>query len=76
MLVGKPYHLSTDLLAYVPGKPERCAKINYYGGFVCSEACDYRASLEMHQDMPGCGTATKPETAAMQRIRKNWATNG
>lgn len=48
------------------------AKVNHYGGFVCSRACDYRASVEMHASMPGCGGATKPDGSAMARIKRNW----
>jgi hypothetical protein len=38
--------------AFDPDNNEQC-KINYYGGFVCSRSCDYRASLELERSMPG-----------------------
>jgi hypothetical protein len=41
--------------AYHPRTGERCPS-NHYGGFVCSPECDYRASLDLEQTMPGHGT--------------------
>ncbi len=38
--------------AYDPDTNERC-RVNFYGGFVCSRHCDFRASLELEQEMPG-----------------------
>ncbi len=66
--------------AYVPARPGVAswnrteARRNYYGGWVCSRECDYRAALELYQDMPGCGTAQKPERAALEKIERNWST--
>lgn len=34
-------------------KTKQDAKWNYYGGWVCSERCDYNASLELERSMPG-----------------------
>jgi len=51
----------------------KMAKANYYGGWVCSRECDFRASLELEQSMPGHGhgqTQISPE--ARRRIDRNW----
>lgn len=71
-LIGKPYFMGGN--AYLP--PERGgwqARVNHYGGFVCSENCDYQAALRLEQSMPGHGFRQKtlnPSLAA--KIRKNW----
>lgn len=69
-LRGKAYHLGGR--AFHPKTGEECPA-NHYGGFVCSEACDYRASVRQHASMPGCSTATRPDTFAAERIRRNWS---
>jgi len=72
-LDGKPYYMGGR--AYVPeapGQKRREAKVNHYGGFVCSHACDYRASVRQVQSMPGCAGATTPDCYAKQRIQANW----
>lgn len=71
-LIGKPYSMGGN--AYLP--PERGswqARVNHYGGFVCSERCDYEAALSLEQSMPGHGMRQKtlnPRLAA--KIRANW----
>ena len=53
--------------------PSKEAKINYYGGFVCSEACDYRASLSLEQSMPGHGYQQQRLGSDAQRsLERNW----
>ncbi len=69
-LQGKPYHLGGD--AYNPDTGKRCPK-NHYGGFVCSEECDRRASVQQHESMPGCSGARTPDCYAAQRIADNWS---
>lgn len=69
-LRGKPYHLGGR--AYHPKTGERCPA-NHYGGYVCSEQCDYRASIEQVASMPGCAGATRPDCFAATTIRKNWS---
>lgn len=56
-LVGKSYHTG-NMYAYDP-KTREPAKINYYGGFVCSLQCDFNASLELERSMPGHGSGQK-----------------
>jgi len=70
VLNGKPYHMGGD--AYHPETGKRCKK-NFYGGFVCSPHCDYRASLELEDSMPG-GTSPsrRISSQAMQSYRDNW----
>lgn len=51
-LRGRPYCYGGN--AYHPRTGEQ-AKVNHYGGFVCSRECDYRASLRLEQTMPGHG---------------------
>ena len=49
-LSGKPYYTGGNAYDPVTGKQ---AKVNFYGGYVCSRECDYRASLALEQSMPG-----------------------
>ena len=57
--------------AYHPDTGERCPT-NHYGGFVCSESCDYRTSVRMLDSMPGCRGATSPDCYAREQIARNW----
>ncbi len=69
-LVGKPYCYGGS--AYHPITKKR-AKVNYYGGYVCSRECDYRASLELEQSMPGHGDAqTSIGSYARTSLARNW----
>lgn len=70
ILKGKPYHMGGA--AYHPRTDERCP-INHYGGFVCSESCDFRASLELEQTMPGHAyNKTTIGQSASESLRNNW----
>lgn len=73
-LNGSPYFKGGA--AYVPradGSNGPQAKSNYFGGWVCSRECDYRASLELERDMPGHGHKQRqPGREAMARINANW----
>jgi hypothetical protein len=69
-LIGKPYYMGGH--AYIPGTMER-AKVNFYGGFVCSKTCDINAALELERSMPGHGASQKsPLGATMRHINSNW----
>jgi hypothetical protein len=69
-LIGKPYHLGGGALH--PITKER-VKVNYYGGYVCSESCDYRASMELEQSMPGHGYSQKSLSCyAQSHYKQNW----
>ena len=74
LLHGSPYFKGGS--AYVmnaTGGYKHRARSNYYGGWVCSRECDYRASLELEQSMPGHGySQARPGTEAMRRIESNW----
>lgn len=73
-LNGSPYWKGGS--AYVPrqdGSNGQRAKANYFGGWVCSRSCDYRASLELERSMPGHGDSQRqPSREAMRRIESNW----
>lgn len=70
ILNGKPYHLGGP--AYHPKTGER-AKVNHYGGYVCSERCDYNSSLRLEQDMPGHGPSQKYLGCfSSQSYKNNW----
>lgn len=72
-LDGSPYFKGGR--AYDPVTRKQ-ARFNYYGGHVCSRECDFRASLELEQDMPGHGwTQKRPGREAMARIESNWPEN-
>lgn len=63
--------------AYVPETNEQ-AKVNHYGGFVCSKQCDIRASVDLESTMPGCSTVRSfgnLSTYAQRSIKINWDTN-
>lgn len=58
--------------AFHPSTGEQC-KTNFYGGFVCSEGCDRRASLEQESSMPGArGPARHLSGQAAAHLRRNW----
>lgn len=60
--------------AYHPRTGEEC-KRNHYGGFVCSRGCDFRASLELEQSMPGHGYGQRQLGCyAAESLRRNWGT--
>lgn len=73
-LRGKPYHMGGE--AYDPDTHAR-ARVNYYGGFVCSRPCDYRAALRLEQSMPGHGgqETLSPGSEALRRVNANWPEN-
>lgn len=50
-------------------------KKNYYGGFVCSYTCDFRASLELEQSMPGHWMTQKSLCQESARSLKNNCNN-
>lgn len=59
-------------LAYHPETEEQC-KVNHYGGYVCSYMCDFNASLELEQSMPGHGPKQRTlGSGAAERLRRNW----
>ena len=49
-LKGKPYYMGGP--AYIPETGKR-ARVNHYGGFVCSRECDFQASVALERSMPG-----------------------
>lgn len=58
--------------AYHPETGEECPH-NYYGGFVCSRGCDFRASLALEQSMPGHGAGQKRlGQDSQRRLERNW----
>ena len=73
-LIGRNYCYGGD--AYIPnrdGSRGRRAPVNYYGGFVCSRECDFRAALALEQSMPGHGYSQKTLNGpAMDRINSSW----
>lgn len=69
-LDGKPYYMGGS--AYHPRTRER-AKVNYFGGFVCSRFCDYKASLEQERSMPGHGDGQQSiGSYARASLEANW----
>jgi len=74
VLIGRAYQYGGA--AYIPnaqGRAGRRAPVNYYGGYVCSRSCDYRAALALEQDMPGHGYSQKSISGApLDRVNSNW----
>ncbi len=61
-------------VAYHPASGKQC-KVNHYGGYVCSEPCDYRSSLDLERTMPGHGwQQQKIGQSAMASYHRNWGT--
>ncbi len=54
-----------------PRTGNRCP-VNYYGGYVCSEDCDRRASLELESSMPGAGPQRFLSGDSLASLRRNW----
>lgn len=72
-LTGDPYWKGGRASVWINGRYSHTAKANYFGGWVCSRSCDYRASLELEQSMPGHGYSQRqPGREAMERINSNW----
>ena len=69
-LDGEPYYKGGQ--AYHPITKKRCP-VNHYGGFVCSENCDFRASLRLEESMPGCTGQTRLSPYAQQSLKDNWS---
>lgn len=70
-LDGSPYFKGGR--AFLPGGGYREAKVNHYGGWVCSRECDVRAALALEQSMPGHGVQqTRIGQAARERVNRNW----
>jgi hypothetical protein len=73
-LDGKPYYMGGNARDPVTNK---LCKINYYGGYVCSEDCYRRSCAEQEDSMPGHGHGSSQRhgisSAALQRIRENWS---
>jgi hypothetical protein len=74
LLKGSPYFKGGRAsVMRADGSYSHAAKVNYFGGWVCSRSCDYRASLELEQSMPGHGHDQKqPGREAMRQIESNW----
>jgi hypothetical protein len=71
ILIGKPSWQGGS--AFHPVTQKRCPT-NHYGGFVCSERCDYNAALTLEQSMPGHGiTQTRLGHELAEKIRRRWA---
>lgn len=54
VLRGEPFYKGGQAFLPIPGRSIR-ALTNFYGGFVCSRECDWRAALDLEQTMPGHG---------------------
>lgn len=69
-LDGEAYYKGGS--AYHPETRERCPS-NFYGGFVCSRACDEQSSLELERSMPGHGASqTRLGSFAQKSLTANW----
>ena len=69
-LRGKPYYMGGN--AYHLKTGEHCP-VNFYGGYVCSEGCDHRASRELESSMPGHDFDQKSIGCfAQESLRRNW----
>lgn len=70
-LDGKPYYMGGE--AYHPITKKK-AKVNHYGGFVCSERCDFDSSLSLERSMPGHDSSQVSLGMFSEKHHKsNWA---
>lgn len=71
VLKGKPYYMGGT--AYNHSTNE-AAKVNFYGGYVCSQQCDIRACRELESSMPGniMSKGNSISSPAQNHINKNW----
>lgn len=53
---------------------KEAAKWNYYGGWVCSERCDYNSSLELERSMPGHmgQKSLSVNSFSYNSVKRNW----
>lgn len=69
-LKGSPYFKGGR--AFIP-ETGAAARVNHFGGWVCSRTCDHRASLQQEQSMPGHGNEQKRLSCyAAEALRRNW----
>ena len=68
-LKGKPYY--TGGLAYIPETNER-ARVNFYGGWVCSRQCDEKVCFEMGSSFPGAGPLKRLTGDVYRSVKDNW----
>lgn len=68
-LNGTPYYMGG--CAYHPVTGERC-KVNFYGGYVCSEHCDRESSQELEDSMPGHHPGENLSCYAKNSLNDNW----
>jgi hypothetical protein len=70
-LKGPPYYMGKGTSALAVS-----ARVNYYGGFVCSRACDISACSELEDSMPGHGYGSSRlyglDPNAKRSIESNW----
>ena len=70
VLRGKPYCYGGIAFNIMTGEQ---AKVNHYGGYVCSRECDFRASLALERSMPGHGSEQADVGVYARRsIEANW----
>lgn len=74
-LHGSPYFKGGHASVWIDEKYSHEAKVNYFGGWVCSRSCDYRASLELEESMPGHGGQRSLSPEVMARIEGKWGAN-
>jgi hypothetical protein len=54
-----------------PETKEIC-KVNYYGGYVCSESCDKQACIDLERSMPGGMPFSSLSSNAQESLKTNW----
>lgn len=69
VLIGSPYWKGGS--AYHPRTRER-AQACHYGGWVCSEQCDRRATIEQEASMPGSGGCASLAPHMSRKIEAKW----
>ena len=69
VLKGEPYYKGKP--AFLSNGDQ--AQVCHYGGFVCSYNCDYKATLELEQSMPGHGIGQRSlDPNFTKRLLSKW----
>jgi hypothetical protein len=63
---GKPAYIRTNRFGLVP------VPTCHYGGHVCSERCDRRASAQLEGSMPGCSDTGRLMGNLSSEISRKW----
>jgi hypothetical protein len=71
-LIGEPYYKGKPAYQKDNKGVLQQVPVNHYGGFVCCWQCDYNATLELEQSMPGHNGQKTLNGESYRRVQRNW----